>query len=420
MAVLIQTLQRIDRRLGPLAEAVLQPLRWMPRRPPTRTDRVLVVKFWGLGSITLLGPAVRVLRRRFPDARIDLLTLDANVAYCRRLGAFDEVLSLQLGSSLLATPAGITRMLREIRARRYDRLYDYEFLTHFSALIARLSNARWTAGYSSPKVWRGGFFHEETPFNRYWHVARNARSLAGGENGEEVTLDELYRPTPTTAGRDEAARVLADAPVRGDRPLLVVNVNAGQLALERRWPAEHFITLLNGLTGESRESILSGFAPGDFRVVLTGTADERDYVESIRLRTLDPDHVDNLAGKLTIDGLLGLFERAAAVISNDSGPLHIAAAMDRPVVAMYGPETPMMYAPLATHRTVLYRPPACSPCINVHDNKLAACHLGFPLCLERIPPVEVLHAVESLLAQAGVRRPRGARSHEPGGGPARP
>lgn len=400
MTVSIQTLQRIDRRVGPAAQWALQPLRLTRRREPDTTKKVLVVKFWGLGSITLLGPAVRVLRRRFPDASIDLLTLSNNAAYARRLGGFDNILSLTLGESLPSTVSGIVKMLSEVRAQKYDRLFDFEFLTHFSSIIARLSNTRWTAGYSAPEVWRGGFFDESVPFNRYWHVARNARSLAGGENGLNITYEELLKPTPTDAGRDEFARVAADGSVPAGRPTVIVNSNAGRLALERRWPVDNFITLLNGLLGETRGSLRASLGPCSVRIIMIGSGDEREYVEKIRMQTIAPDRIDNFAGKLTIDGLLALLEKAALVISNDSGPLHIAAAMDRPVIALFGPETPVMYAPLSSKHTIFYRPPACSPCINVHDNKLATCHLGRPLCLERIGADEVLDAAASMLEPA--------------------
>ncbi len=398
--VSIRTLQRIDRALGPMVHLLLQPIRLRRRRKPASIESVLVVKFWGLGSITLLGPAVRVLRSRFPQARIDLLTFASNEAYARRLGAFDDVVPLRLGSSSVSIVVGIARMLHALRRRKYDRLFDFEFFTHFSALVARLAHAKWTAGYSAPEVWRGGFFDETVPFNRYWHVARNARSLAGGENGEAVGLADLLPPRPTSEGRAEAARALADGPVPAGCPIVVLNPNAGQLALERRWPIESCVALLNGLSGDARSSLRVGIMPRSLRIVLIGAPDERDYTEAIRLRTIAPDRIENLAGKLSIDGLLGLLERTDVVVSNDSGPLHIASALGRPLVALFGPETPVMYAPLSPVQTIFYRPPACSPCINVHENKMATCHLGQPLCLERITSDEVLDAVVRTLRTA--------------------
>lgn len=400
MGVSIRTLQRVDRRFGPIAGAVLQPLRLMPRRAPSEVRRLVVVKFWGIGSITLLGPAVRVLRRRFPSAAIDLLTLEANAPYARRLGAFDDVVALDLGDTWRTTAFGIARMLRQVRVRRYDRLYDFEFLTHFSAIVARLSRARWTVGFSAPEVWRGGFFDETVPFNRYWHVARNARSLAGGENGEDVKFDELIRPASTEAGREEARRCLADGPVPSARPLVVVNPNAGELALERRWPPTRFAALLNGLLGLTDAAERLSIAPDSVRVVLIGSQDERAYVEDLRQRTRAPERIENLAGRLSFDGLVALLEGAALLVSNDSGPLQVGAALGRPVVALFGPETPVMYAPLGERATVLYRPPACSPCINVHDNKMATCHVGHALCMESIEADEVLAAAARTLTPA--------------------
>jgi ADP-heptose:LPS heptosyltransferase len=133
---------------------------------------------------------------------------------------------------------------------------------------------------------------------------------------------------------------------------------------------------------------------------MIGSPDERNYVENLRQRTREPERVDNFAGKFDVEGLIALLERADLLVSNDSGPLHIAAAMGKPVVALFGPETPVMYAPLSARATVFYRPPACSPCVNVHDNKMATCHLGHALCLEGIAPDDVLAASRFTLETA--------------------
>src|SRR5881392_3387604 len=97
----MQRLQAADKALGLCACALLQPLRWFARRPkpePESFERLLLIKFWGIGSLQLLTPAVRVLRRCHPRARLCLLTLRENEAFARGLGAFDEVLTLDVRS----------------------------------------------------------------------------------------------------------------------------------------------------------------------------------------------------------------------------------------------------------------------------------------------------------------------------------
>jgi ADP-heptose:LPS heptosyltransferase len=130
--------------------------------------------------------------------------------------------------------------------------------------------------------------------------------------------------------------------------------------------------------------------------VWIGSASERDYTEGVRelagARTL------NLAGRTTAGEFVALLAGAALVVSNDSGPMHVAAALGTPTLGLFGPETPQMYAPVGLATRVLYRPPPCSPCINVHDNKVASCVFGFPQCLVQIPVDEVLAAARALLA----------------------
>src|SRR5262249_7649488 len=132
----------------------------------------------------------------------------------------------------------IARLVLALRRARFDRVVDFEFFTRFSALVSLASGAPETLGFSAPKVWRGSFHARTVPFNRYWHVARNFRALAGGEDGEEV---RSLSPFPLLA--DDQASVLAAlerAGVPGDRAIAVLNPNAGVLALERRWPAASF------------------------------------------------------------------------------------------------------------------------------------------------------------------------------------
>ena len=387
----LSTLQRVDRDLGPLVCGALQPLRWLRgRRDPDAPVRsILAVKFWGIGSLVLLGPALRALRARHPGARLDLLTLEGNAPLARLLPILDGVLPV----SLEGGPARITRNLAalflRLRRRRYDLLVDFEFFSRFSAILAFLSGARRTAGFWAPNAYRGDLHDDRVPFNRYWHVTRNFRALAGAPE-EPVLAPDLVRPVLGAAARARASALEAELGVGEDRPLILLNPNAGDLALERRWPAEHFAALADR------------FAP-EAALAWIGAPSERPYVESIRARMARPPASTNLAGALSIEELLALLERAALLVTNDSGPLHLASALGAPTVALFGPETPVMYGPLSPGAVTFYRPPPCSPCINVHENKMHACYFSRAECLVRILPEEVLAACRELLALRRLR-----------------
>lgn len=384
----MRALQALDRGLGPAVSFFLKPLTLLRRRSATHAERLLVIKFWGLGSLQLATPAIQALRRRHPDAHIDLLTLAGNRELALGFGLYDEVRCLDLNACGKRALVGrLVRMLRDLRRARYARVYDFEFFTWFSAIASVCSGAPKTFGFAAPGARRGGLHTDTVPFNRYWHVARNFRALAGGENGSEVTSEELSIYQVKKSHEAELESVLEPS----SRALVVLNPNAGDLAPERRWPADRFAALAARLIREE-----------GVRVALTGTHAERAVASEVLSAAgpLPAGRLLDLSGALSIGGLHALFQRAALVVSNDSGPMHLAAAQGAPTLGLFGPETPVMYAPLSKRARVHYAPPLCSPCINVHDAKVLSCIHGQPECLMRIEVEQVLSSARALLREA--------------------
>jgi ADP-heptose:LPS heptosyltransferase len=392
----MHALQRAEKVLGPLACALLQPLRltrlFKRERP---VERVLLIKFWGVGSMQLLTPAVKSLRRRHPGAKLSLLTLSQNGEYARGLGVFDDVLLLEVaGPGWLRVFQSIARRIASVRAREYDAVYDFEFFTRFSAVVSVLTGAPILAGFASPTNWRGRFQTRSVPFNRYWHVARNFRCLAGGENGFEIAASELVAFQVRPEHEAELDSALARTGFSRVGPLVVLNPNAGELSLERRWPQGHFAELARGLVRDQGA-----------RVALIGSKSERPWTAEVAALAGElPAHsLVNLAGELGIGALHALFARAAVCVSNDSGPMHLSAASGAPTLGLFGPETPVMYGPLGPRAKALYRPPACSPCINVHENKVVSCFRGRPECLLAIDTETVRDEAVALMRREDLR-----------------
>jgi lipopolysaccharide heptosyltransferase II len=392
----------IDKWVGPALCAALlwvRRLRPRPKAPPEPVRKVLVLKLWGMGSIVLASPMLQELRARHPEAKIVFATLAENAAILRQLPAIDESITLDLSRGiprfLLQTLAVIWRIRRE----RYDLLLDLEFFTRFSAIFSFLAHSRCSYGFSSKGSMRGQLHDAEVPFNTYHHVVLNFLSLLEGKPVEplrEIDIDDP-RVLPAIAANDAAAealaRTLAAKPgFREGRPLVAVNPNAGDMALERRWPEERMLDFLKGLC-----------ASEDANVVLTGGPSEREFVASLVEASGLGERLINLAGEIGIDELVTLFNRSDVVVTNDSGPLHIAAAAGAPVVALFGPETPTLYGPLRSrpgqHHAVHYRRMTCSPCMFVHDNKVLDCWFAQALCMRGIAVEDVLASVKERLAE---------------------
>lgn len=411
MAPSMRTLQRVDQAVGLLACILLQPLRFFRlgrSEPVGASRRILLVKMWGAGSIQLLTYAARVLRERHPGAELTLLTLSSNAEFARGFRVFDRVAILEVRAAGWWTLAvRIARLAWQLRAARYDEVYDFEFFTRFSALLSACSGAPRTHGFASPSVWRGGFHDRTVPFNRYRHVARNFAALAGADDERELRHEDL---APFAVERADVARVeralrVPDPP--RSRRLAVLNPNAGSLSLERRWPAERFAELAARLASSA-----------DMVCALVGSADEREYTaavaEAARVRAGSvAASILDLSGSLSPGELCAWLATASLVVSNDSGPMHLAAALGAPTLGLFGPETPLMYRPIGPRARAIWRPPICSPCINVHDNKRSTCIHGRPECLMNITVDEVERAAVALADNPVVESARPRRESAP-------
>ncbi len=172
---------------------------------------------------------------------------------------------------------------------------------------------------------------------------------------------------------------------------VIVNPNAGDMALERRWPQEQVAELLKHLCAQRKVN-----------VVVTGSKAECEYVESVVNASGAAQRIVNLAGRISVLEFVALLQHAALCVTNDSGPLHIASAAGTSTVALFGPETPILYGPLRSREeqrhAVHYSKLACSPCMFVHDNKVLSCWFAQAKCMTAITPSAVLASIDSAFA----------------------
>ncbi len=354
---------------------------------PKNLDRILVIKFWGMGGLILSVPVFKTLHRAYPDSQIHLATLASNREICEVLKLADSYQFLDLAGPSSYIPVKITRFLNQVRNIHAQAVIDLEYLTRFSAMVSYISGAPLRVGFHSGHVWRGSLHNRRVAFSPYWHARDNFLNLVRQLDDKTEPVREIEIPVTDTA-KTEARKALEDAGVRADETILVVNPNAGTLALERRWPEDYFVALLDRI-------INAGLGTP----VLIGGADEAEYVRGLHHQLADHARCLNLAGRLNLQGLIGLLKRASVLITNDSGPLHLASLTRTPTVSFFGPETPVLFGPTGKNHTVLYKDIDCSPCINIYNAKTVHCLKDRPECLYAISVNEAFQAVEERLAQ---------------------
>jgi len=337
-----------------------------------------------MGSLLLLRPAVAALRERFPRAEIHILTLDRNREICGLFGSFDGIHTLDVSGGPFRLAVRILALFVHLRALRPDVVVDFEFFTRFSAVVTAMSGATRRAGFRAWEVWRGTLHNVTVPFNRYWHVEDNFAALAQAlGTGKAPSLPPLRVGPEAEAS---AAALLSARGVNAEARLTLVNVNAGELALERRWPLDRFTAFLRELSARVPVTVL-----------LIGSPSERGYVGEVHRAAGGGDRLVNVAGDADLKTLMALMRRAEVLVTNDSGPLHLAAAMGLRTVSLFGPETPVLYGPRGDRHRILFRNIPCSPCINVHDQKRVRCLFDRPLCMHEIPVEAVLRETMAAL-----------------------
>jgi len=327
--------------------------------PEATVKRILFIKFWGIGSIVLAEPALRYLRKKHPQARIDFLTLHQNQELFSLIHHVHKVYTIEFKNPLRFLFSALT-LIHRLRKKHYDLIFDAEFFANFSSLIARVVRGNCVVGFSRMQSGKNRLLDVSVPFDDEQHAAENFLRLvmSVSNDAEDVIapFDESMWPRIFCSPSRQRKNLLTGA------PYIVMNVNASPLALERRWPQENFVVLAEWLL-ENYETAL----------VLIGSQAERRYTREVEAAIAIRHRTSNLAGDLTLTELAEVIKSSALFISNDSGPLHVAAALQKPVVGFYGPETPERFGPLCNQRLIFNLDLPCSPCMSVDNAKTVNC-----------------------------------------------
>lgn len=382
----------MDRHLGSLLCGFFSLLNRLERRSqqppehPLQLQRILVMKYFGMGSLILASPMVRALRQHYPNVRVDLLTIEQNRVVSEILPIFDCIYTVDT-RSLSSVLKSMLRALRRIRREKYDVVIDVEFFSRLSGLVSYFARPRYTVGFYLPEIWRGNFLTHPVHFNYYRHAIVTFMALAKSLGIESA--DYSLEPIVVSDDAEKSARASLQAMgVLSGRRIVCVNVNTGPLSPERRWPEENFVKLI--------QLILSKFP--EIIILLIGAPSDLPLVTKIHalVGSQNQNRVLNVGGKFSLPELCALLRTSELLITNDSGPLHLAEALATPAVSFFGPETPLLYGPTGDNQIVFYKGIYCSPCLNVHNQKQAPCK-GNNICMKLISPEEVFASTTMVL-----------------------
>ncbi|MEP6835809.1 MAG: glycosyltransferase family 9 protein [Gemmatimonas sp.] len=334
------------------------------------SERILVVKIAALGDAVMASTIVPAIRRRWPNATIGWVAGRGIAPLVRLVDGIDEVIEVDdralLGGNRVSAITAMLRAWKSIGIR-----WDRAIIAHTDARyawLARFSGARTVTRFAGENARRKG----------HWYGTEYRRLVEGNElalNG----VSEADTLPPFKLSLLPAAPV-----VSGSGPLVLVAPGGARNLLRddhlRRWPISNWVATV-------RKLIALGYRVA----AIGGKGDVEECAQVAAVGAV------NLCDRTSLPELLALLQSAQLVITHDSGPLHLAIGLRRPVIALFGPTSPLEFVPDGANVTVITRAQemSCAPC---YDGAcFAPCAAN--QCLARVPNGDVVRAAQAILAR---------------------
>lgn len=338
---------------------------------PAYSNILIRVPNW-LGDSMMATPAVAAAREMFPRARLTVLSKRVFMGFWKGFPGVDQVLPLRKGF------LGFWRTSSEIRKQNFDAALILP--TSFSSAFLAFS-----AGIPERIGWGGegrSAFLTRIPSHshpRQKHLVLEYLELAKEGFGVPLRAGKnvKLRAAVTAEAEKGLRQVWDDAGVPSARGFIALSPGATYGAA-KRWPLPYWKELIAKILKERKEHLL-----------LLGGLEEEAYLKPLLeegFSAKDPQRIHLLAGRTTPSILAAMLSRCKILVTNDTGPMHVAAAVGTPTVALFGSTSPVWTRPFGVGHEVIYKHEECSPCFQ------RTCPIGYP-CLHKISVEEVFRAV---------------------------
>tara|TARA_Y100000310_G_C20699391_1_gene828309 strand:- start:811 stop:1920 length:1110 start_codon:yes stop_codon:yes gene_type:complete len=336
--------------------------------------KVLFLKMWSLGDAVLTLPLIKALRTNHQSIQIDVLchkkikAIFENNKNINNLMLFDTSL----------------KAIRYIKLfKKYDLCIDTDPFLNISALASWYS-AKVTLGFSHNQ--RSKIYDLTSDFKEQ-HTLENYKDLLKKLNIENIgTLEKIEVDNNTKL---KARFILKKHNIQDKDFLIGIAPGVGESVKTRMWPLANLAKLADYLTINKNAKV----------IILDNQENKEDANKLERLMVHNPI---NLAGKTSINESIALIEKCNLFISNDTGPMHISAAQKTKTIGLFGPNTPIRWAPCGENISI-YKKTNCSPCISNKNGITPECkYKGTPLeqhCMKNITVEEVIKKIEEQLPE---------------------
>lgn len=339
--------------------------------------KILIIGPAWIGDMMMAHTLFQLLKQRNPKVIIDVLASSWTRHLLIRMPEVHQVIDMPIGHGSFGF-AERRALGKELAAHHYDQAillpnsFKSAFIPFFASIPLRTG-------------WRGemryGLLNDIRPLDkkRFPLMVQRYAALALPKNS--APLDEFPFPR-LVVDQQHRPQLVTKFGLRLDRPLLIICPGA-EYGPAKRWPEHYFAEVAD-------QKIRAGW-----QVWLMGSAKDREVTDAIGKLLLDDErrYCFNLAGETNLGEAIDLMDCADIVLSNDSGLMHVAAALQKPLAVIYGSTSPEHTPPLAKQMVIISKPIECAPCFE------RECPLGHHKCLRELMPEQVLGALNALASQ---------------------
>jgi len=363
-SMVVEAKKKIDARytLAHMADATIAVYKEL-----MHSTKILIIKMTAVGDVVLSTAALRSIRYKFPNARIYCLTSSQASAVLEACPYINEVIVFDAEAKDFKS---LMSKAQELRRYHFDKVVDLQN-NRVSHLLSFLALSKESYGYNNGKF---GFLLSK-------RIKNNIRDIPPVEHqfrvlkmmGIDYSPELKLELTPSSKDEAYVQELLDSEWLSGSHLFVGFNISASKKWPTKNWPLDHIVKLCDILGHKN------------IRVILTG--ENKDRSLSRRIIAKARAKPASFVGKTSIMQLAALIKRCHVYLSPDSAPLHLAASMQVPIIAFFGPTDPKRHMPPADQKVILNKPMKCSPCYS------GVCKIKTHACMNEISPEEVARKV---------------------------
>ena len=379
---MIAAIKLVDKSMGNLVCNFLSLFNKQRPANNVKIDKILVIQLWGIGETILTLPAIEALGKKFPEARIDVLSTTRNNDVFFGNKSISNIIAIKLN------PLSILKFVLK-NIKKYDLAIDMEEYLNISAIISFFVGRK-TIGYSHGP--RAKLYTDRVRYNDRQHAVQTFLDLTRALD-IACDADKLPKLNFSKSDKKFVGRFLKNSGVKSNDFVVCIAPGAAESAKSRMWPYERYAELCDEV-----------IAKHNAKVIFAGNIDEIGLIGNIQKDMENKNKTINAAGKITLNQLFYLMSKSKLFIGNDAGPMHIAAAQGIKTIGLFGPNLPIRFGPYGNGNIGLYKGYNCkfSPCINVHKGEVPDCLYpqnsnDYQKCMKNISVDDVLKEVERLV-----------------------